>query len=52
VVQLDALAPQQDVQAPIAKPPAVGSKATQSLAELSVIAARGDIAVGLRRNAN
>jgi hypothetical protein len=52
VVQLDALAPQQDVQAPIAEPPAFGSKATQPLAELTVIAARGDIAVSLRRNAD
>jgi hypothetical protein len=52
VVQLDALPTQQDVQAPIAEPPAFGSKATQPLAELSVIVARADIAVGLRRNAD
>jgi hypothetical protein len=34
VVQLDALAPQQDVQAPMAEPPTFGSMATQPLAKL------------------
>jgi hypothetical protein len=52
VVQLDALATQQDMEAPIAEPPALGGKATQPLAELTVIAGRGDIAVGLRRNSD
>jgi hypothetical protein len=40
------------LQAPIAEPPAFGSKATQPLAKLTVIATRGDIAVGLWRNAD
>jgi hypothetical protein len=44
VVQPDALAP-QGVQAPITKPPAFGGKATQPFAELTVIAARGDLAM-------
>jgi hypothetical protein len=48
VVQSDALAPQQDVQTQIAEASAFGSKATQPLAEPTVIAARGDIAVSLR----
>ena len=52
VVQPDALALQQDVQAPIAEPPPFGSKATQALAKLTVIAARSDIAVSLWRNAD
>ena len=49
VVQLDALALQQDMQAAIAKPPAFGSKATQPLSKLTVIGARGGIAVSLWR---
>jgi hypothetical protein len=47
VVQLDALAPQRDVETSIAEPPAFGSKATQPFTELTVIAARRDIAVSL-----
>jgi hypothetical protein len=35
----------QDVQAPIAEPPAFGSNATQPLAEPAVVGARGDIAL-------
>src|SRR5271169_2797478 len=52
VVQLDALPAQQDMQAPIAEPPAFGSKPTQPLAELTAITARGGIAVGLRCDAD
>ena len=37
MVQLDALAPQQDMQAPIADPAAIGDKAMQPLAELTVM---------------
>jgi hypothetical protein len=37
------------MQASITKAPPFAGKGAQPLAELSVIAARGDIAVGLRR---
>src|SRR6516162_528270 len=40
------------MQAPIAEPPAFGSKVAQPLAELTVIATRGGIAVSLWRNAD
>jgi len=52
VVQHDPLAPQQDVQTPIAKPPSLAGEGAQPFPDRRVVASRRGIAVGLRRKAD